>query len=181
LAFDQENSVMVKTRFLRSCLAAIALMLAFVQPGHAQRNAPNFVGINQWLNSAPLTIGSLRGKVVLVNFWTFGCSNCVATLPHLVRLHAAYRDKGLVIVGVHTPEFPFERATGSVQAALKRHGIEYPVAQDNGFATWNAYGNRYWPAQYVLDKSGRIVFTHFGEGRYDDIERTVRQLLAAQG
>src|SRR6516162_408082 len=108
-----------------------------------QGSAPNFVGITNWFNSAPLSMASLRGKVVLVDFWTYGCVNCVNTLPHVTQLYAKYRDRGLVVVGVHTPEFPFERSAANVQAALKRHGITYPVAQDNDSQTWNAYGNQY--------------------------------------
>jgi thiol-disulfide isomerase/thioredoxin len=143
----------------------------------AQWAAPNFVGISNWLNSGPLNITDLRGKVVLVDFWTYGCINCVNTLPQVTRLYQAYRDKGLVVVGVHTPEFPFEKVTGNVQTALKRHGITYPVAQDNEYATWKAYRNEYWPAQYIVDQSGRIVFEHAGEGQYDEIERTIQRLL----
>ena len=143
----------------------------------ASGQAPNFTGISNWLNSSPLNISDLRGKVVMVNFWTYGCYNCVNTLPHVTKLHAKYKDKGLVIVGVHTPEFPFERSTSNVQAALKRHGIEYPVAQDNDSATWKAYRNRYWPAQYIVDQSGKIVYFHAGEGAYDEIDRTIQNLL----
>jgi len=143
----------------------------------AQRVAPNFIGIDNWLNSVPLNIADLRGKVVLVDFWTYGCYNCVNTLPHVTRLYDTYRDKGLVVVGIHTPEFPFEKSLGNLQAALKRHGIHYPVAQDNEYATWNAYRNQYWPAQYIVDQSGKIVFEHAGEGQYDEIERVVRKLL----
>ena len=109
-----------------------------------QGNAPDFTGLGNWFNSAPLNIAGLRGKVVLVNFWTYGCVNCVNTLPHVVDLYAKYKDRGLVVVGIHTPEFPFERSASNVQAALKRHGIIYPVAQDNDSKTWNAYRNRYW-------------------------------------
>jgi thiol-disulfide isomerase/thioredoxin len=145
----------------------------------AQATAPDFAGIGNWFNSKPLSIAELRGKVVLVNFWTYGCVNCVNTLPHVTELYAKYRDRGLVVVGVHTPEFPFERSPGNVQAALKRHGITYPVAQDNDSQTWNAYRNQYWPAQYIIDQSGRIVFQHAGEGRYEEIERTVARLLNA--
>ena len=143
----------------------------------AQRVAPNFIGIDNWLNSVPLNIADLRGKVVLVDFWTYGCYNCVNTLPHVTRLYDTYRDKGLVVVGIHTPEFPFEKSLGNLQAALKRHGIRYPVAQDNEYATWNAYRNQYWPAQYIVDQSGKIVFEHAGEGQYDEIEQVVRKLL----
>ncbi len=145
----------------------------------APASAPNFVGIGKWFNSPPLSMNDLRGKVVLVNFWTYGCYNCVNTLPYVTRLYETYKDKGLVIVGVHTPEFPFERSAGNVQAALKRHGITYPVAQDNDSATWNAWRNQYWPAQYIVDQQGKIVFRHAGEGQYEEIERTVRQLLNA--
>ena len=141
--------------------------------------APDFTGISNWFNSKPLNIADLRGKVVLVDFWTYGCVNCVNTLPHVTDLYAKYKDKGLVVVGVHTPEFPFERSASNVQAALKRHGITYPVAQDNDSKTWNAYNNQYWPAQYVIDQTGRIVFQHAGEGRYDEIDRTVAKLLNA--
>ncbi|OAF09446.1 thioredoxin [Bradyrhizobium centrolobii] len=145
----------------------------------SHETAPDFTGINNWFNSKPLTIADLRGKVVLVDFWTYGCVNCVNTLPHVTELYAKYKDKGLVVVGVHTPEFPFERSAANVQAALKRHGITYPVAQDNDSRTWNAYRNQYWPAQYVIDQSGKIVFRHAGEGSYDEIDRTVARLLNA--
>ncbi|GLR85735.1 thioredoxin family protein [Bradyrhizobium iriomotense] len=145
----------------------------------SQQVAPDFTGISNWFNSKPLSLADLRGKVVLVDFWTYGCVNCVNTLPHVTELYAKYKDKGLVVVGVHTPEFPFERSASNVQAALKRHGISYPVAQDNDSRTWNAYRNQYWPAQYIIDQSGRIVFEHAGEGRYDEIDRTVARLLNA--
>jgi thiol-disulfide isomerase/thioredoxin len=145
----------------------------------AQATAPDFVGLGNWFNSAPLKLADLRGKVVLVNFWTYGCVNCVNTLPHVTRLYAKYRDRGLVVVGIHTPEFPFERSASNVQTALKRHGITYPVAQDNDSRTWNAYRNRYWPAQYIVDQNGRIVFQHDGEGQYEEIDRTVARLLNA--
>src|ERR1700750_2263641 len=118
-------------------------------------------------------------STVLVDFWTYDCYNCVNTLPYVTKLYETYKDKGLVVVGIHTPEFPFERSAGNVQAALKRHGITYPVAQDNDSATWNAWRNQYWPAQYIVDQHGNIVFSHAGEGQYDEIERTVRRLLNA--
>jgi thiol-disulfide isomerase/thioredoxin len=144
-----------------------------------QTAAPDFAGISNWFNSAPLSMANLRGKVVLVDFWTYGCVNCVNTLPHLTALYAKYRDRGLVVVGVHTPEFPFERSASNVQAALKRHGIIYPVAQDNESKTWDAYGNQYWPAQYIVDQSGKIVFQHAGEGQYEQMDRTIARLLNA--
>ena len=148
-----------------------------VKVAAAEQNAPNFVGISKWFNSQPLNIADLRGKVVLVDFWTYGCVNCVNTLPHVVALDAKYRNQGLVVIGVHTPEFPFERSASNVQAALKRHGITYPVAQDNESQTWNAYRNQYWPAQYIIDQNGNIVFHHDGEGQYEQIDRTIARLL----
>ena len=158
-------------RGLRACLrfcgeAARAAETPFAVAA-TQATAPDFVGLGNWFNSAPLKLADLRGKVVLVNFWTYGCVNCVNTLPHVTGLYAKYRDRGLVVVGIHTPEFPFERSASNVQAALKRHGITYPVAQDNDSQTWNAYRNRYWPAQYIVDQNGKIVFQHDGEGQYD--------------
>ena len=137
-----------------------------------------FCRVNAWLNSGPLNIADLRGKVVLVDFWTYGCYNCVNTLPHVTRLYDTYKDRGFIVVGVHTPEFPFEKSTANVQAAIKRHGIRYPVAQDNEYATWNAYHNQYWPAQYIVDQNGTIVFEHAGEGQYEEIERTVQKIFS---
>ena len=145
----------------------------------AAATAPEFTGIAHWLNSGPLTLTQLRGKVVLVDFWTYGCYNCVNTLPYVTKLQRKYGNDGFTVIGVHTPEFPYEKSTSNVEAAIRQHGITYPVAQDNNFATWNAYGNQYWPAQYILDKSGRIVYQHAGEGQYDEIDRTIQRLLAA--
>src|SRR5271169_7052829 len=149
------------------------------QLADARAAAPNCVGISKWFNSASLSISDLRGKVVLVDFWTYGCYNCVNTLPYVTKLYETYKDKGLVVVGIHTPEFPFERSAANVQVALRRHGITYPVAQDNESATWNAWRNQYWPAQYIVDQRGSVVFSHAGEGQYDEIEHTVRRLLSA--
>ncbi|MDI1260453.1 cytochrome c biogenesis protein DipZ [Aquabacterium sp.] len=149
---------------------------------NAQRSqplAPEFTGIEQWLNSPPITMKALRGRVVLVDFWTHACVNCVRTLPHIQRWHERYAEQGLVVVGVHTPEFAFERSTESVRQAIRRHGLSYPVAQDNRYQTWSAYANQYWPAVYLVDRQGRIVFTHFGEGDEADIEQRIQQLLAA--
>ena len=139
--------------------------------------APAFAGIDDWLNSAPLTIKDLRGKIVLIDFWTYSCINCIRTLPYLTRWYDTYKDHGLVIIGVHTPEFPFEKNTNNVAGAIKRFHIHYPVAQDNEYSTWNAYNNEYWPAEYLIDKNGDIVYRHFGEGHYDRTENAIRQLL----
>jgi len=139
--------------------------------------AADFAGIKHWLNSDPLTIQQLKGKVVLVDFWTYSCINCIRTLPYLTKWYDAYKDKGLVVIGVHTPEFPFEKETDNVQTAINRLGIRYPVAQDNDYATWNAYKNEYWPAEYLIDQNGNIVYEHAGEGEYDHTENAIRQLL----
>lgn len=140
--------------------------------------APDFAGIAQWLNSPPLTMAGLRGQVVLVDFWTYSCVNCIRTLPHVNRWAARYRDSGLVVVGVHTPEFAFEKSTPNVQAAMQRLGVKHPVAQDNLYATWKAWDNSYWPAHYLVDARGRIRYRHFGEGEYERTEAAIRALLA---
>jgi cytochrome c biogenesis protein CcdA/thiol-disulfide isomerase/thioredoxin len=146
--------------------------------------APEFVGNQQWFNTAggrPLTLQGLRGRVVLVDFWTYSCINCLRTLPYLTAWDKAYRKDGLTIVGVHSPEFPFEKDAGNVEEAIERNGIHYPVAQDNDLATWGAYGNQYWPAEYFIDAQGRVRYAHFGEGEYGKKERVIRQLLAEAG
>jgi thiol-disulfide isomerase/thioredoxin len=139
--------------------------------------APDFTGIDGWLNSPPLTLADLRGKVVLIDFWTFSCVNCVRTIPHLKILYNDYKDDGFVIVGVHSPEFDFEKVPANVAAAVKRLGITWPVAIDSQMATWNAYQNEYWPAEYLLDQQGRIAYTSFGEGDYAETDAAVAQLL----
>jgi cytochrome c biogenesis protein CcdA/thiol-disulfide isomerase/thioredoxin len=139
--------------------------------------APDFAGISKWLNSDPLTIADLKGRVVLVDFWTFSCVNCIRTLPYVTKWYDIYKDKGFVVVGVHTPEFEFEKDTANVQDAIRRSKINYPVAQDNDFVTWNKYSNQYWPAEYLIDKDGNVVYVHFGEGNYDVTENAVRSLL----
>ena len=140
--------------------------------------APEFRAIEEWINSEPLTMAGLRGKVVLLDFWTYSCINCLRTLPHLTAWDDAYRDDGLVIVGVHTPEFAFEREPDNVRRAVRDHGIDYPVALDPDFGTWEAWQNRYWPAKYFVDRRGHIRYAHFGEGDYEESERVIRQLLA---
>jgi cytochrome c biogenesis protein CcdA/thiol-disulfide isomerase/thioredoxin len=139
--------------------------------------APEFAGITAWLNSPPLTMKQLRGKVVLVDFWTYSCINCIRTLPYLTDWDRKYRGQGLVIVGVHSPEFEFEKKIGNVRAAIARYGIQYPVAMDNRLSTWVNYHNQYWPAHYLIDRQGRVVYTHFGEGDYDVTENNIRYLL----
>jgi cytochrome c biogenesis protein CcdA/thiol-disulfide isomerase/thioredoxin len=139
--------------------------------------APEFAGIEAWLNSPPLTMQSLKGKVVLIDFWTYSCINCIRTLPYMTDWDRKYRDQGLVIVGVHAPEFEFEKKIDNIKAALVQHGIHYPVALDNQLATWVNFNNRYWPAHYLIDREGNVVYTHFGERAYDVTENNIRYLL----
>ena len=142
--------------------------------------APAFAGISAWINTPggrPLTMAGLRGKVVLVDFWTYSCVNCVRTLPYLRSWNARYRAKGLVIVGVHTPEFAFEHVPANVRRAVRSYGIDYPVAIDDAYGTWQAYGNEYWPADYLIDRRGHIRSVHFGEGDYAGMEHDIQQLL----
>lgn len=144
----------------------------------AKSNAlPNFQGIQQWLNSDPLTVESLRGNVVLIQFWTFACINCQRTLPYITQWHQRYVDRGLKVIGIHTPEFAFERDINNVKQALQKHGITYPVPIDNGFKTWNAYNNEYWPHLFLADRQGVIRYDHIGEGAYDTTENMIRKLL----
>ncbi len=139
--------------------------------------APDFTGITHWLNSNPLTMAQLKGKVVLVDFWTYSCINCIRTLPYVTAWYNKYNADGLVVIGVHTPEFEFEKDTGNVANAIKQFNIDYPVAQDNNYKTWQAYNNEYWPAEYLINKDGQIVEENFGEGGYDKTENSIRQLL----
>jgi cytochrome c biogenesis protein CcdA/thiol-disulfide isomerase/thioredoxin len=144
-------------------------------------NAPEFVGISHWINvDTPLTKESLKGKVILIDFWTYTCINCIRTLPHVTGWYEKYKNEGFVVIGVHTPEFAFEKETENVKNAIKQYGITYPVAQDNDYKTWNAYQNQYWPAHYLIDKQGNIVYEHFGEGEYDTTEKVIQQLLAVK-
>ena len=139
--------------------------------------APDFVGIEKWINSEPLNIAQLKGNVVLVDFWTYTCINCIRTLPYLKEWDKKYRDKGLVIVGVHTPEFEFEKKYDNVLKAVKDYNLKYPVAQDNNYVTWSLYQNRYWPHKYLIDIDGRIRYDHIGEGNYEETEMQIQKLL----
>jgi len=166
---------MFARRFLVPLLAALVGISAIL-PASAQQ-APEFTGIAGWLNSKPLTMQGLRGKVVLVDFWAYSCINCIRTFPHVTQWYEKYKDKGLVIVGVHAPEFDFERQEGNVRDAIKRYNITYPVALDNDLKTWDAFSNQYWPAEYLIDKNGNIVSKRFGEGHYLETENQIRTLL----
>ncbi len=140
--------------------------------------APEFAGLNGWLNSKPLTVAGLRGKVVLIDFWTYSCINCLRTLPYITSWDERYRASGLTIVGVHTPEFAFERVRSNVRENAEELGVEYPIALDNDFGTWNAWHNQYWPAKYLIDRNGHVRYYHFGEGDYNESENAIRELLA---
>jgi thiol-disulfide isomerase/thioredoxin len=171
------NRAMAASAVLAACLATGA-------GGVSASEAPEFSHRKpaEWINSEPLTLAGLRGRVVLVEFWTYGCSNCRNTLPWLKATHAHYRTQGLTVVSVHTPEFPQERDAGNVRAAVERLGIEYPVMLDADFSYWNALGNRYWPAFYLIGPTGRIEATaigelHAGSARGDAFERSIRTLL----
>lgn len=143
--------------------------------------APALIPGGEWFNSMPLQLSDLRGKVVLIDFWTYSCINCQRTLPYLRTWWNKYQNQGLVIIGVHSPEFEFEKKPSNVGQAIADFKLEYPVMQDNDFATWRAYQNRYWPAKYLIDKDGYIRYTHFGEGNYDETEMMIQELLQETG
>ncbi|MBI2034276.1 MAG: cytochrome c biogenesis protein DipZ [Candidatus Levybacteria bacterium] len=145
------------------------------------KKAPELIPGGVWFNSDPLTLAQLKGKVVLIDFWTYSCINCQRTLPYLRSWWEKYNNKGLVIIGVHSPEFAFEREEKNVKAAISDFGLKYPIVQDNNFDTWMAYDNHYWPAKYLIDKDGYIRYSHFGEGKYDDTEKVIQELLAEMG
>jgi cytochrome c biogenesis protein CcdA/thiol-disulfide isomerase/thioredoxin len=196
----------LKTRALTATgqTKAAAAAGVFSAPDNAPENgqlsdygaAPDFITKGNWFNtegltpatgqmaegvSMPLTLGALRGKVVVVDFWTYSCVNCVRTLPYLRAWYDTYKDKGLVIIGVHTPEFEFEKSTGNVAKAIRELGVTWPVVQDNDYLQWNAYANQYWPAHYFIDAKGRVRYFHFGEGDYDVSEKVIQTLLKEAG
>lgn len=178
---------MTSTILARRGLALAALLFAGICVGSAKSEtaalydygkAPEFAGLESWLNSEPLTLQGLKGKVVLVDFWTYSCINCLRTLPHVKEWHARYKDHGLVVIGMHTPEFAYERVRANLATTMRRFEVIYPVAQDNRYATWKAYDNAYWPSVYLIDRRGHIRLKHVGEGAYDEIEAAIRTLLA---
>jgi thiol-disulfide isomerase/thioredoxin len=142
------------------------------------RKAPEFTGITSYINTNQTKLSDLKGRVILVDFWTYSCINCIRTLPHLVDWNQKYSNKGLVIVGVHSPEFEFEKNINNVKQAVARFGIKYPVLLDNDHETWNAYQNSYWPRKYLVDSDGYIRYDHIGEGGYAETENAIRNLLA---
>jgi cytochrome c biogenesis protein CcdA/thiol-disulfide isomerase/thioredoxin len=144
-------------------------------------HAPDFAGTQRWFNTAPLSLDKLKGHVVLIDFWTYTCINCLRTLPYLEAWDRRYRAQGLTIVGVHAPEFAFEHDAGNVARAIDTNHVKYPVVQDNNLSTWHAWGNQYWPAEYLVDATGEVRHTHFGEGDYGQTESAIRALLAERG
>ena len=182
-----------RRRFLRTMaiagaaapLGAFGSWASLMEPAALQLSIegkmPAFDGATDWLNSQPLTPAGLRGKVVLINFWTYTCINWLRTLPHIRAWHEKYKDQGLVVIGVHTPEFPFEQDADNVQRSAKTMKIEYPIATDNDYAIWRAFNNQYWPALYLVDAQGRIRHHEFGEGNYDQSEKIIQQLLREAG
>jgi cytochrome c biogenesis protein CcdA/thiol-disulfide isomerase/thioredoxin len=172
--FDSEGAERTRAK----STAASASTLPHLGP------APEIVGTQRWFNTRgerPLTLAQLRGRVVLIDFWTYTCINCIRTLPYVRALDRHDRSAGLTVIGVHTPEFGFEHDAGNVADAIAQNKLRYPVAQDNDFATWNAFGNQYWPAKYLIDARGQVRYTHFGEGSYAKTENAVRELLAEAG
>jgi thiol-disulfide isomerase/thioredoxin len=175
----------------RFAALAVALQLTTAGAGAAaapQRSAlpvegtlPGFDGAVTWLNSAPLNTQRLRGKVVLVDFWTYSCINCIRTMPYVRAWAEKYRDKGLVVVGVHTPEFVFEQDLPNINAAVGRFQLDFPIAVDSDKRIWRAFGNRFWPAYYLADANGKIRYHQFGEGNYEQTERAIQSLLAEAG
>lgn len=197
IAGDRLKNVDMPTPTLGSLAATPGVPLTLDDMGKAAKTAfsagqdsglpvlaqamPEFTDISAWLNSPALTSAALKGKVVLIDFWTYSCINCLRTLPYVTSWQGKYGDKGFTVIGVHTPEFDFEKKEANVRQAIKDHGITYPVPLDNGYGTWNAYGNRYWPAEYLFDAQGRLRYTHFGEGNYDRTETNIQLLLAEAG
>lgn len=170
-------------------LAIVALACAMVTKGFPRGEkgvlnnyglAPSLVGIDRWFNSEAIGPEATRGKAVLLEFWSYGCINCIHTLPHLNEWYDKYSSRGLLIVGVHTPEFDSEREASHLEKAIHRYNIKYPVAQDNERSTWNALGNEFWPTAYLINKKGIIVLKHVGEGDYEEIEKAIGKVLEDQ-
>ena len=170
----------MKSSLFAAGMSMLLVVAALVSaPASAGDQMPEITAAkSQWLNSPPLTSELLRGKVVLVEFWTYGCINCRHTLPYIKAWSDKYTPEGLLVIGVHTPEFAFEKDRGNVERAVRDLGITYPVVMDNDFEIWNSYNNKYWPAQYLMDAQGQIRHRHFGEGAYQETEKLIQTLLA---
>jgi thiol-disulfide isomerase/thioredoxin len=179
---SSESAAAVEQRLLSSVPKAIDYVVSSVKAAAApdvssQGEMPSLSGASAWLNSPALTSESLRGKVVLVDFWTFDCINCQHSIAHVNEWAKKYEKDGLVVIGVHTPEYPYERVIDNVRKSVARLGLNYPVAIDNDYAIWRAFDNQYWPAHYLVDARGQIRYSHFGEGAYEEQEQVIRRLL----
>src|SRR6202789_3650205 len=166
------------------CGAVVSTSLAGAQePPSIIGSSPLYglSGATGWINSEPLTAKQLKGKVVLVDFWDYSCINCIRALPYIRAWSQKYKDSGLVVIGVHTPEFDFEKQLPNVQKAVQKYGITYPIALDSNQAIWNAFHNEFWPAHYFIDAKGKVRFEHFGEGNYDQSEHWIQELLQEPG
>jgi thiol-disulfide isomerase/thioredoxin len=176
------NKRLVLLAFVFVAVAAAIYYLEGMKAGPAfkigsETSSPELAGISGYINAGPFLLSDLRGKVILVDFWTYSCINCIRTQPYLNAWYDAYSGDGLAIVGVHTPEFEFEKDYGNVKQAVDEAGIKYPVVQDNDYQTWHAFNNRYWPRKYLMDIDGNIRYDHIGEGGYDETESVIQQLL----
>jgi thiol-disulfide isomerase/thioredoxin len=172
---------MPATLVILAIAAAPFALIALLGESTTSSVAPELVGLQGWVSSKPVTLAALRGKVVLVDFWTYSCINCLRTIPYLNAWYTRYWDDGLVIIGVHSPEFVFEQDTARVERAVQRLQIRYPVAIDSEKRTWRAYANQYWPHKYLIDRGGNIRHTQIGEGGYREMEQHIRELLAEDG
>jgi cytochrome c biogenesis protein CcdA/thiol-disulfide isomerase/thioredoxin len=171
-----EHSVLENVPKVIDYVVSKASALALTEQ-QGDKRMPSLDGATEWLNSTPLTAEALRGKVVLVDFWTYDCINCQRSMPYVNQWAKKYAKDGLVVIGVHTPEYAYEKLIGNVRRAVQAMDISYPIAVDNNYAIWRAFNNQYWPAHYLIDAKGQVRFSHFGEGRYEDQEQVIRQLL----
>ena len=165
---------------MKKLMLFAGLLLGFVTgsaTAATPTQAPELAGIDHWFNSPPLSMAGLRGKVVLIDFWAYSCINCIRAMPHVEQLYETYKDQGLVVIGVHSPEFDFEHDPANVQNAIAQLGVTYPVAMDSRLSTWNAWHNQFWPAEYLVDQEGKLIGHHYGEGGYDKMENAIRLLL----
>jgi thiol-disulfide isomerase/thioredoxin len=190
---SNKNLIIQNSKFIFSLANSFALGLFFILcasqvSAHSVKpqssslpnlyKAPEITGLTNWINSHTInSMSDLKGKVVLVDFWTYSCYNCINTLPYVKSWYKKYKNDGFVVLGIHAPEFKFERNLKNVKKAVKSNGIKFPVALDNGFKLWRAYRNRYWPAFYLIDKNGYVRYTHFGEGSYKNTEAAIASLL----
>jgi thiol-disulfide isomerase/thioredoxin len=175
-----KQSTYIRTGLVTASIIIIAVIVlgdGNLYEGATQKREPSFSGATGWINTKPLNLADLRGKVVLIDFWTYTCINWRRTLPYVREWASKYKDRGLIVIGVHTPEFPFEHQLENVKVATKEMGITYPVATDNNFEIWNSFQNEYWPALYLIDAKGQIRYQKFGEGDYQESERQIQQLL----